>query len=145
LLRLPRDRARAEKFAAKHGIEKFIDDYQAVVDDPGTDAIYLPLAIGMHYKWIDLALRAVRHVLCEISITGNADEAQQLAHLVESRGIVLMEALCWLYHPLTKRMKEIMACGELGHIKHIEAHLYIPVLSGKDKRFDYASGCTAKD
>ncbi len=139
-----RDRARAEKFAAKHGIEKVHDDYQAIVDDPEIDAVYVPLAIGMHYKWTDRALRAGKHVLCEKPITGNADEAEQLADLAESNGLVLMEALHWRYHALAARMKEIMASGELGNIKHIEAHLCIPVLSPKDKRFDYgmAGGAT---
>ncbi len=139
-----RDAARAQKFADKHAVEKVHDGYQAVVDDPEIDAIYVPLAIGMHYKWTDRALRAGKHVLCEKPITGNADEAEQLANLAESNGLVLMEALHWRYHALAARMKEIMASGELGHIKHIEAHLCIPVLSRSDKRFDYrmAGGAT---
>ena len=56
-------------------------------------SVYVPLAIGMHYKWTDRALRAGKHVLCEKPITGNADEAEKLADLAESNGLVLMEAL----------------------------------------------------
>lgn len=37
-----RDRSRAEVFAEKYGVERVVDDYQAVIDDPEVDVVYNP-------------------------------------------------------------------------------------------------------
>ena len=68
-------RARAEKFAAKHGIPRVLDSYDAVIADPDIDAIYNPLPNGLHGVWTTAALAAGKHVLCEKPFTANADEA----------------------------------------------------------------------
>src|SRR4051812_44883450 len=39
-----RDRSRADVFAEKYGVERVLDDYQAVIDDAEVDVVYNPLA-----------------------------------------------------------------------------------------------------
>jgi predicted dehydrogenase len=53
-----RDRARAEKFAAKHGVRRVYDDYEALIAAPDVDAIYNPLPNGLHAPWTTAALEA---------------------------------------------------------------------------------------
>ena len=74
-----RDRERAAKFAAKHGIARVVDSYDALIDDPGIDAIYNPLPNGLHGVWTTRALEAGKHVLCEKPFTANAAEAEAVA------------------------------------------------------------------
>jgi predicted dehydrogenase len=74
-----RDRARAEKFATKHGIANVFDDYDSLINSPDVDAIYNPLPNGLHAQWTIAALEAGKHVLCEKPLTANATEAEQLA------------------------------------------------------------------
>ena len=74
-----RDRARAEKFATKHGIPKVFDGYDALIAAPDIDAIYNPLPNGLHAEWTAAALEAGKHVLCEKPLTANAEEAEQNA------------------------------------------------------------------
>jgi predicted dehydrogenase len=38
-----RDRSRAQVFAEKYGVERVLDGYQAVIDDPAVDVVYNPL------------------------------------------------------------------------------------------------------
>ena len=59
-----RDRKRAASFAAKHGIARVHDSYEALLADPSIDAIYNPLPNGLHGHWTIAALRAGKHVLC---------------------------------------------------------------------------------
>ena len=104
-----RDRARAEKFAAKHGIPRVLDYYDAVIADPDIDAIYNPLPNGLHGVWTERALAAGKHVLCEKPFTANADEAATVAAAAASAGLVVMEAFHYRYHPVAQRMLDIVA------------------------------------
>lgn len=74
-----RDVGRARAFAAKHGIARVHDSYQALIDDPEVDAVYNPLPNGLHGKWTRAALDAGKHVLCEKPFTANAAEATEIA------------------------------------------------------------------
>ena len=71
-----RDRRRAEEFARYAHIRHVFDDYQAVIDHPNIDAIYIPLPIAAHHAWTIKALEAGKHVLCEKSFASNAAEAE---------------------------------------------------------------------
>ena len=74
-----RDASRAQAFAAKHGIGRVHDSYEALLADPDIDAIYIPLPNGLHGKWTRAALNANKHVLCEKPFTANAAEAREIA------------------------------------------------------------------
>jgi predicted dehydrogenase len=132
-----RDRARAEKFASKHGVPTVLDDYEQVIKSPEVDAIYNPLPNGLHAQWTRAALEAGKHVLCEKPLTANAAEAEELAAVAQQTGFVLMEAFHWRYHPLARRMVEIVRSGELGPLKHVEAALCFPLPLFSDIRYRY--------
>lgn len=73
-----RDEKRAQTYAQSHGIPNFHSSYQALLDDPTIDAIYIALPIGLHYEWAMKALKAGKHVLLEKPSTSNASEASSL-------------------------------------------------------------------
>ena len=137
-----RDRARAAKFAAKHGIPTVHDSYDALIAAPGIDAIYNPLPNGLHAEWTEKALRAGKHVLCEKPFTANTAEAEAVAGVARETGLVVMEAFHYRYHPVAARMREIVAGGELGAIRQVESTMCIPLPLPKDirYRFDLAGG-----
>ena len=133
-----RDRGRAEKFAAKHGVPRVVDDYAALVAADDIDAIYNPLPNGLHAQWTIAALDAGKHVLCEKPFTANAAEAEQVAAAAERTGRVVMEAFHWRYHPLAQRMVEVVRGEELGPLRHIDVALCFPLPRFSDIRYDYA-------
>jgi predicted dehydrogenase len=139
-----RDPARARAFAARHGIPTVHESYEALLADPAIDAIYNPLPNSLHAPWTIRALRAGKHVLCEKPIASNADEAAEMAAAAREAGRTLVEAFHWRYHPLAARMREVVDGGELGAIRHVEAHMCIPLLRPGDIRYrlDLAGGAT---
>jgi predicted dehydrogenase len=130
-----RDRGRAAQFADRHRIPRVADDYEAVVADPDIDAVYVPLPNSLHGRWTLAALAAGKHVLCEKPFTANADEARTVADAAAASGRVVMEAFHYRYHPLARRMKEIVDRGELGHLHHIETWLCAPIADKSDIRY----------
>ena len=132
-----RDAKRAKKFAEDNKIERVLDDYEHLVEDPEIDAVYNALPNGLHLRWTLAALKAGKHVLCEKPLTANAAEAEVLAAAAESSGLVLMEAFHYRYHPLIKRMVSAVHAGEIGTPRHIEASLRFLVDDSSDVRFDF--------
>lgn len=139
-----RDPARARAFADRHGIMRVHPTYEALLADPEIDAVYNPLPNSHHGEWSIRALEHGKHVLCEKPIAANAEEAAHMAAAARATGRVLVEAFHWRYHPLAARMREIVDSGELGTVRHIEAHFCVPLLRPGDIRFrlDLAGGAT---
>jgi predicted dehydrogenase len=132
-----RDVARAREFAAKNGIARVHDSYEALIADPDLDAIYNPLPNGLHGKWTRAAIDAGKHVLCEKPFTANAAEAREIAGLAAQSDRVVMEAFHYRYHPLALRTEEIIASGVLGKLKRVEAALCFPLPKFSDIRYSY--------
>ena len=135
-----RDRARAEKFATKHGVPKVLDGYDALIASPDVDAIYNPLPNGLHARWTVAGLEAGKHILCEKPFTSNVTEAERVAAVAQRTGLVVMEAFHWRYHPLAQRMVEIVRSGELGTLQHVSMSLCFPLPRFSDIRYQYDLG-----
>jgi predicted dehydrogenase len=142
---------RARQFAARHGIAVVHDSYEALIADPEVDAVYNPLPNSLHAPWTLRAIAAGQHVLCEKPFTSNEAEAAEVAEAAKAAGLVVMEAFHYRYHPLARRMQQIVAGagdagggGELGALRHVEASLCFPVPRFSDIRyqFDLAGGAT---
>jgi predicted dehydrogenase len=132
-----RNRARAERFAARHGINVVHDSYEALVADPAIDAIYNPLPNSLHAPWTLRAIEAGKHVLCEKPFASNEAEAAKVAEAARAAGLVVMEAFHYRYHPLARRMSEVVSGPELGKLRHIEASLCFPLPRFSDIRYQY--------
>jgi len=76
-------------------------------------------------------------LLCEKPFASNAQEAEEMAKVARETGLVLSEAFAYRYHPLTARIKEIIASGELGKVQHIEAQFCFLLPSPNNIRFKY--------
>ncbi len=137
-----RDPAKARRFAARHGVPRVLDSYEALLADPDVDALYNPLPNGLHCEWTIRALHAGKHVLCEKPIASNAAEAERMAAAARETGRTLVEAFHWRYHPLAERMRAVVAGGELGRLRHLEAWFCFPMIFPNDIRWrwDLAGG-----
>ncbi len=134
-----RDRNRADEFAKKHEIPRVLDSYADLVNDPDIDAVYNPLPNGLHGYWTIAALEGGKHVLCEKPFTANADEARAVLEACNSNpGLVVMEAFHYQYHPLTKRLVEIVRSGELGNITNVDVAFSAPLWKKGDIRYQLA-------
>jgi predicted dehydrogenase len=140
-----RDRSRAEAFARSSGIPVTHESYEALIADPDIDAIYNPLPNSLHAEWTLRAISAGKHVLCEKPFTSNAAQARQVADAAREAGVVVMEAMHYRYHPLTRAMTDqvdVISGGQQAAdgIRHIQCAVSFPLSREADIRYDYSLG-----
>ncbi|MCK0173982.1 MULTISPECIES: Gfo/Idh/MocA family protein [Mycobacteriaceae] len=120
-----RDDDSATAFAAKYGIARAHGSYEALIDDPDLDAVYVLVPTSMHGKWTKAALAAGKHVLVEKPFTANGAEALEISELAAKTDRVVMEAIQFRHHPLTLRVQEIIGSGELGRLELVDITLCV--------------------
>ena len=131
-----RDRDRAAAYARRRGIPVVHESYDALLQDPDIDAIYLPLPPSLHGRWTLRAIAAQKHVLCEKPFTANADEAREVAAAADGSGLVVMEAHHTSAHPFTTRVRQVVESGVLGDIRTASAWFHAPIPPGRNIRWN---------
>ena len=133
-----RNRHRAERYAAEHGIERVAGSYADVLADPEVEVVYNPLANALHGPWNLAALAAGRHVLSEKPFASNAEEAEEVRDAAAAAGAVAAEAFHYAHHPLTRRLEALLGAGELGDLREVEVDMVMPAPADEDPRWSLA-------
>ena len=107
-----RDIARAEAT----GASRAYDNYQAVVDDPEVEAVYICLSNEAHLPWIRTCIAAGKHVLCEKPMVLTEAAAALVFAEANAAGLLLVEAMWSRWHPRMRRIVELASSGSLGEI-----------------------------
>ncbi len=116
-----RDLAKAQAFASTFDIQRAYGSYEALLDDPAVDAIYIPLPNTMHAEWAIRAAQAGKHVLCEKPLAvGPADAAAMFA-AARTAGVMLLEAYPYWFQPATALLRELLADSAIGTIRSAQA------------------------
>ena len=86
-----RDARRGRGFADALGIEVVHPTYEALLADPGIDAVYNPLPNNLHAEWTIRAVDAGKHVLCEKPLAMSGNEARAMFEAARRNGVHLVE------------------------------------------------------
>lgn len=111
-----RDGVLAQAYAAEHGVPTAHGSYDALLADPGVDAVYISLPNGMHHEWTMRALDAGKHVLCEKPYTRRPAEVEEAFDAADAAGLVLTEAFMYRHHPQTAALVEAVSGGAVGEL-----------------------------
>ncbi len=119
-----RDRDRTTQWAASNGIARAIVGYENLIEDPGVDALYIPLPNALHGTWTIRALRAGKAVLCEKPLTGSVAETEQVLAVARETGTPLWEAFGFPFHDQMARLRGLLGDGAIGDLREIQSDFY---------------------
>jgi predicted dehydrogenase len=111
-----RSAERAGEYAQTWGFARSYGSYEALIEDPKIDFVYCPLPNRLHLEYIKKAADAGKPILCEKPLCLNAKDAVEAAEYCDKKGVPLMEAFMYRFHPQWVRAKEIVKSGELGKV-----------------------------
>lgn len=111
-----RSEEKAKQVAGKFNIPKAYGSYEALLADESIDAVYLPLPNHLHAEWVKKAADAGKHVLCEKPFALSAEEAKESVEYAHSKGVKVMEAFMYRFHPQWQHVKELITMQEIGKV-----------------------------
>lgn len=114
------DPAKAAPFSDIAPDLRVMDSYDALLADPGIDAVYVPLPNHLHVDWTKKALAAGKHVLCEKPIAMRADEIDGLIAARDRSGLLAAEAYMIVHHPQWRRARNLYQDGAIGELVHVD-------------------------
>lgn len=130
-----RNHEKAEAVADELDIPQAYGSYEELLADGDLDAVYNPLPNSLHAEWTKRAADAGLDILCEKPLGVDAPESQEMTDYCQERGVTLMEAFMYRYHPRTQRAIEI-AQAHLGDIRRINAQFHFTLSEGYNIRLD---------
>jgi len=116
-----RDAEVARGVAARLGIPTGLGSYDALLNHPDVDAVYVPLPNHLHSEWTIRALEAGKHVLCEKPLALSAADAERMVSTAERTGRVLAEAFMYRHHPTWMAVQELVASGRIGELTAVDS------------------------
>jgi len=136
-----RDPARADRLRDSVGAARTSPSYQALLEDPAVDVVYIATVNSVHREQALLALDAGKNVLIEKPLAMTAAEARDIASRAAAAGRFCMEGMWMRMHPLVLQAQSLVAAGAIGdllgiHAELSSAHAYAP----EDRLFDLATG-----
>lgn len=135
-----RSNTSATEMADEFGIPRAHGTYEALLADPGIDAIYVPLPNDLHAPWSIRALSAGKNVLCEKPITLSSDQAEAVAATAAEHDVLVMEAFMYRFHPAWDTVRRLLAEDTIGRIIDVSIWFGFRSTRPDDYRHTLATG-----
>ncbi len=97
-----------------------VSGYEAVIEHPDVEAVYIPLPNGLHAPWAERCAAAGKHVLCEKPIGRSASETAHMASVAAAHNTLLAEAWMTTFDARWIEAVKIARNGDLGRIHLID-------------------------
>ena len=122
-----RSEDKARSFAEEHGIAMAYGSYEAMLDDPEVDLVYIATPHSHHFAHAMLALEHGKPVLVEKAFTANKKQAEELFKTAKEKNVFICEAIWTRFIPMRKTLDDILKSGIIGEITSLTANLGYPI------------------
>jgi D-xylose 1-dehydrogenase (NADP+, D-xylono-1,5-lactone-forming) len=116
-----RDQGRAEEYARTWEIERAYGSYEALLEDPDVDAVYISLPNTLHAEWSIKAVEAGKHVLVEKPFSRHTRDVERSFDAAEKAGRLLSEAFMYRHNPQAARVASLVREGAIGELRLVRA------------------------
>ena len=106
----------AEETRRKFGAKLAFDDYRTMLANPDIDAVAVSVKVPDHYEPTIAALDAGKHVYTEWPLGQTTAEAEDMAGLAQSKGLVNVVGLQARADPAVLYAKDLVESGYVGQI-----------------------------
>ena len=128
---------KAEAFAKTYGFEKVYDSYEAMLQDPEVELVYVATPHSHHFDHMMLCLEHGKHVICEKAFTMNARQAREVCAAAAEKGLFVAEAIWTRYMPSRNMIQDVLDSGIIGKPNTLTANLSY-VIADKTRIYDPA-------
>jgi D-xylose 1-dehydrogenase (NADP+, D-xylono-1,5-lactone-forming) len=116
-----RNERKAQEYASEWKIPRALGSYEALLEDPDVEALYVSLPNSLHVEWSIRALEAGKHVLVEKPFDRRPERVEEAFEAAERAGRLLSEAFMFRHNPQTAKLTELVQGGAIGELQTIRA------------------------
>jgi dTDP-3,4-didehydro-2,6-dideoxy-alpha-D-glucose 3-reductase len=120
-----RSPAKAAEYALAFSCAKS-GSYEAVLEDPEVDAIYISLPVVLHEHWLREAARRKKHILCEKPAFCSLSTGLRLVQECRENGVRLMEGYMFRYHPQHELVRKLLRENAIGRPMFFSGEYAVP-------------------
>ncbi|AZO49690.1 MAG: Gfo/Idh/MocA family oxidoreductase [Mesorhizobium sp.] len=115
-----RDLAKARALADRFGAPHAFGSYEELLASKDIDGVYIPLPTSQHVAWTAKAIVAGKHVLVEKPLALDAKDIAPLIQLRDEKKVLVCEAFMVIYHPQWIKVRDLIASGAIGRLRHVQ-------------------------
>ncbi len=97
------------------------DGYQALLDDPEVEAVYIATPHPQHAEWAIKAAEAGKHALVEKPMGLTAFQAEAMFDAARRHGTFMAEAFMYRLHPHTQIVIDLVKAGAVGEVRMVKS------------------------
>ena len=136
-----REQAKADEFSDKYDIPNRHAGYEALVNDPEVDVVYVATPHNFHREHTLLALNAGKATLTEKPFTINRREAEDIVSAARQKNLFLMEGMWSRCFPIMGKVRELLKEGAIGEARMLYCDFgFRSGFNPKGRLFDPALG-----
>jgi predicted dehydrogenase len=115
-----RDGALAADYAARHGVPKWYDNADALINDPDVNAIYIATPPDAHEELAFKAMQAGKPVYIEKPMGRNYEECARINVESQRTGVPVFVAYYRRALDYFLKVKELIDAGVIGEIRYVD-------------------------
>ncbi len=116
-----RSQEKADAFGSDFGATKCYGSYEAMLDDPNVDVVYIGTPHTFHKRHTLLCLEAGKHVLCEKPFAVNQGEAQAMIDRARETNLFLMDAFWTRFFPGMIKLRQLLTDKVIGDVMLLQS------------------------
>jgi predicted dehydrogenase len=119
-----RDAGKAADYAKRHGVPRWYDTAEELINDPDVNAIYIATPPLQHEQYTEMALAKGKPVYVEKPMTLNTESALRMKAASEKYTTPLSVAHYRRMQPMFLKVKELIDNGTAGDIRFVNMAMY---------------------
>jgi predicted dehydrogenase len=121
-----RNAGKAADYAHRHGVPKWYNDAQQLIDDPDVNAVYIATPPQSHEAYTIQALKAGKPVYVEKPMATDSGAAARMLATALETGVKLSVAHYRKAQPRFKKIRALLEANEIGAVRMVNLLLVQP-------------------
>ena len=119
-----RDREKTKEYAKRHNIPHWYTDAQALIEDPGVNAVYIATPPSSHATFAIMAMKAGKPVYVEKPLAANYEDCARINRVSRETGVPCFVAYYRRYLPYFQKVKELLP--QIGNVLNVQIRFAVP-------------------
>ncbi|NLU93372.1 Gfo/Idh/MocA family protein [Chitinophaga sp. Ak27] len=124
-----RDATKAEDYARRHGVPKWYDNAEALINDPAVNAVYIATPPLQHEEYTLQCIQARKPVYVEKPMTLNTESAYRMQEAAIRHNVKLTIAHYRRAQPMFRKIKALLEEKAIGDIRFVSLQMLQPPVS----------------